>query len=353
MNELTVNLHMHTIFSDGSGNHVDLAKAALKSGVDVLLVTDHNVLIQGVDGYHRDGKRKVLLISCEEIHDQDRDPQKNHLLVFGTNRELAPLADDPQVLINTVHSTGGICFIAHPVDPPLSAFGEGDISWVDWNVVGYTGIELWNGFSELKSVVKGKLGGLFFAFFPEFIARGPLPETLSIWDRKLAEGQNVVAIGGSDAHARRMSLGPIHRLIFPYEYHFSAINTHILTPNPLIGEIEEDKKLIFSALASGNCFVGYDLPASTHGFRFSAHSREQTVIMGEEIRLNGGINLQVKLPSKAEIRLIKDGKNIQVRFSEILTYTTREVGVFRVEVYRHFLGRRRGWIFSNPIYVRD
>ncbi len=352
MHELTVNLHMHTIYSDGSGNHADLANAALKTGVDVLLVTDHNIWVQGVDAYHRKGKKRILLLSCEEIHDQDRDPQKNHLLVFGADHELASLADDPQALIDAVRVNGGISFIAHPVDPPLRIFGEGDISWVDWDVSGFTGLELWNGFSELKSVIKGKLGGLFYAYFPEFIARGPLPETLSLWDRLLAGGRRVVAVGGSDAHARHMSLGPIHRLIFPYEYHFSAINTHVLTPAPLVGEIDSDKRLILKAMASGNCFIGYDLPASTNGFRFSAQGREGPVMMGDEIQLNGGINLQVKLPSKADIRLIKDGKVIQVRQSEVLTYTTQEQGVFRVEVYRRFLGRLRGWIFSNPIYVR-
>lgn len=352
MQELVINLHMHTTYSDGSGTHADLARAALKTGVDALLVTDHNVWVQGVDAYHRDGRKRVLVLACEEIHDQDRDPQKNHLLVFGADRELAPLADNPQALINAVRAAGGICFIAHPVDPALPAFGEGDISWVDWDVRGFTGIELWNGFSELKSFVKGKLDGLFYAYFPEALARGPLPEALAIWDRLLADGQRVVAVGGSDAHARHMSLGPLHRVVFPYEYHFSAVNTHLLAPTPLLGEVEHDRKMIFDALAAGRCFVGYDLPASTRGFRFSAQGREQKAQMGDEISLDGTVTLQVKLPSPAEIRLLHNGKVIQNRRGEVLTHIAEQPGVFRVEVYRRHLGRRRGWIFSNPIYVR-
>jgi hypothetical protein len=27
-------------------------------------------------------------------------------------------------------------------------------------------------------------------------------------------------------------------------------------------------------------------------------------------------------------------------------------GVYRVEAYRSFLLRKRGWVFTNPIYVR-
>ena len=33
-------------------------------------------------------------------------------------------------------------------------------------------------------------------------------------------------------------------------------------------------------------------------------------------------------------------------------HITSEPGVYRIEAYRRYLGRRRGWIFSNPIYVR-
>ena len=166
MHELTINLHMHTIYSDGSGTHADLGRAALRTAVDVLIVTDHNILVQGANEYFRDGKRRVLVLACEEIHDQDRDPQKNHLLVFGTDRDLAPLADNPQSLIDAVHAAGGISFIAHPVDPAMPAFGEADISWVDWDVTGFTGIELWNGFSEIKSVAKGKWDAASLCFFP-------------------------------------------------------------------------------------------------------------------------------------------------------------------------------------------
>ncbi|MBN2386182.1 MAG: CehA/McbA family metallohydrolase [Anaerolineales bacterium] len=352
MHELTVNLHLHTTYSDGTGTHTDLARAALKTGVDVLLVSDHNVLVQGVDAYHRDESRRVLVLAGEEVHDQDRQPQKNHLLVFGADRELATLADDPQALINAVRHAGGICFIAHPNDPELPAFGEGDISWVDWEVRGFTGIELWNGFSELKTLVRNKLDGLFYAYFPETIARGPLPATLALWDALMAKGQPVVAVGGSDAHARRMSMGPLRRTIFPYEFHFSAINTHLLVSEPLLGDLDRDRRLILNALAAGHCFIGYDLPASTDGFRFSAHGLEQNAILGDEIPIGRGVTLQIKLPARAEIHLLKNGRLVRKANAEALAYVTNEPGVYRVEAYRSFLGRRRGWIFSNPIYVR-
>jgi hypothetical protein len=36
---------------------------------------------------------------------------------------------------------------------------------------------------------------------------------------------------------------------------------------------------------------------------------------------------------------------------EVLTHITKEPGIYRAEVYLDYLGRHRGWIFSNPIYV--
>ena len=352
MNELIVNLHMHTTYSDGSGTHADLGQAALKTNVDVLLVTDHNTWVQGMDSYYRQGSKLALLLACEEIHDQDRDPQKNHLLVFGAGRELADLADDPQNLIDAIKDLGGLSFIAHPVDPAMPAFGETDISRENWNVTGFTGIELWNGFSELKSVARGKLDAVAYAFFPEYIPHGPLPETIRIWDDLLSKGQRVVAVGGSDAHARHMSLGPLHRTIFPYEYHFSTINTHILTPSPLSGDLAQDRRMVFDALADGHCFIGYDLPAPTRGFRFTAQGNANNVGMGDELKAVGSVTLQVKLPSKAEIILLKDGKMVRTLHGEALSYVADLPGVYRVEVYKHYLGKRRGWIFSNPIYLR-
>jgi len=352
MHELTVNLHMHTTYSDGSGSHADLGQAALKTGVDVLLVTDHNTRVEGVDSYYREGKKRVLLMAGEEIHDQDREPQKNHLLVFGVDEELAPLADNPQTLISAVQRLGGLCFIAHPVDPAMPAFGEPDISWEDWDITGFTGIELWNGFSELKSVAKGKLDGIFYAFFPEAIPHGPLPKTLRLWDSLLAKGQHVVAVGGSDAHAQHMSLGPLHRTIFPYEYHFSTINTHILTPKPLTGDLAADRQMVLEALGSGHCFVGCDLFGPTRGFQFSAQGKETKAIMGDEIAFNGAITMQAKLPAKTEMRLLKDGKPVKSVVSEVLAYLATEPGVYRLEAYRRYLGKRRGWIFSNPIYAK-
>jgi hypothetical protein len=351
MHEIVLNIHMHTRYSDGTGCHADIARAALRCGLDAVAITDHNVRVSGLQRYFKDGSRRVLLLSGEEIHDRSRLPQKDHLLVLGADRELATLAHDPAALIEAATRSGGVSFLAHVYDPAAAAFAEPDISWENWTIAGYQGIELWNGFSELKSHVPTRLHGIFCAFFPALMARAPAPAAIKKWDQ-LLQGRPVAAIGGSDAHALSMRLGPLHRIVYPYEYHFTAINTHVLLPDSLTGDSENDARLVCKALAAGHCFVGYDLPASTRGFRFAGHGPEAEGYMGDEIR-GDGVTLQTYLPSPAQIHLVRNGRLIRrVAHSQALTFLAREPGIYRVEAYRRFLGHRRAWILSNPIYVR-
>lgn len=352
MHEAVINLHMHTPYSDGFYSHTQIAQAALKSHLDAVIVTDHNVLVRGVERLVQEGERRTLLLIGEEIHDQARQPQKNHLLVLGADQELAQYAPEPQRLIDAARQAGGLTFLAHPVDPAAPAVRQQDISWVDWDVQDFTGIELWNGFSEFKGHLKSLLHALFYIFFPSLIAESPFTEALRLWDTLLARGKPVVAIGGSDAHALPIRVGPLRKTIFPFEYHFRCINTHLLLSRPLSGEFSADRLAIYAALAAGRAFIGYDLPASTRGFRFRAIGKDREAVMGESISVEGGVTFKIRLPFPTECILLKDGKPIKKWYKrDLCTYLASERGVYRVEVYLRFLGKRRGWIFSNPIYV--
>jgi hypothetical protein len=353
MNEYIVNLHVHTSYSDGTGSHAEIARAAMQAGLDAVIVTDHNVWVKGVEGYYQENQKRVLMLVGEEIHNQAADPQKNHLLVFNAGRELAQAAVNPQRLIASVRQAGGLSFLAHPFEAALPAFGEPDISWVDWQVQGYTGLELWNGFSEFKSRVHSPLQAVFYAFFPRLMAQGPLPQTLAKWDELLASGQRISVIGGADAHALHKQISFVHKTIFPYAYHFSAINTHIHTPEPLSGDANQDRQKIMDALKYGHAFIGYDLPGQTRGFRFTAQSKDALAWMGDEIPARGGVTFQVHLPAPASVcRLVCNGQVIRTwNDRDNYTYITTQPGVYRVEAYHNFMGAPRGWIFSNPIYL--
>lgn len=354
MHEIKINLHMHTRYSDGSGTHRQIAEAALRSGLDAVIITDHNVRVSGFDGYVRDGRRKVLVIVGEEIHDPAALPQRNHLLVIGAPDELSPLASRTQALIDRANEIGGLTFIAHPYEHPLPVIGEPAIPWQNWEVDGFTGIELWNALSELKSVSRSLPALVFHAFFPQFIAHGPLIATLDHWDQLTLNGRRVVAVGGSDAHALHFRAGPLMRVIFPYEFHFRSVNTHLLLQEPLEGDAAADRAKILDALRRGHAFIGNDWHAPTDGFRFTAQTQKGVAVMGDAVEPGGSATFQIRLPQRTECRLLCDGRVIRTWDDrDVCTHITNEPGVYRVEVYLRALGKKRGWIFSNPIYYRE
>jgi predicted metal-dependent phosphoesterase TrpH len=352
--EYAGNLHIHTTYSDGTGTHADIAQAAIRAGLDFVIITDHNVHVDGIEGYYYGNTRdeRVLLLVGEEIHDVRRMPQANHMLVYGAEQELAQFAPNPQRLIDEIKKLDGICYLAHPIEKEAPLFHENAIPWVDWDAEDYTGIELWNYMSEFKSYLTSKNAAVQAAFNPEATISGPHPETLALWDQLLQKGKQVKVIGAADAHATSYSMGPITKVVFPYEHLFRCVNTHVLTSTPLTGEFDRDKQLILNALKEGHAFVGYDLPAPTRGFQFIAQGHNISVVMGEWVRLGSGVTLQIVLPHVAAMRLLKDGKVIlQEAESTHRTYIANQPGVYRVEAHIRYKGKSRGWIFSNPIFV--
>lgn len=343
---------MHTPFSDGHGTHDEIASAAIDAGLDFVVVTDHNIWVADVEGYRYEGDRRVLLLVGEEVHDELRDPLKNHLLVYETRRGMSEYSDDPQKLIDAVRSSGGHAFIAHPTDHAAPLFSEPDISWVDWDVSGFVGLEIWNFMSEFKGLLSSWPRAIFYSYRPDWIAHGPYPQAIAQWDRLHRAGVRAVGIGGSDAHALPIKLGPLQRTLFPYEYLFRAVNTHVLSDQPLTGDAEVDRRRIFHNLTRGRCFIGYDLPAPTSGFRFSAHSDQGTAQMGDSLRATHGATIQVRLPRPAPLRLFHDGSWVHEWLDkQTVSLTIKDRGAYRVEAYIPFKSRTRTWILSNPIFI--
>ena len=355
--ESTGNLHMHTPYSDGEGYHAEIAQAAIRAGLDFVVVTDHNVWVQGIPPYHTSedtrSEKKVLVITGEEVHDQTLLPQSNHLLVYNARRELAACAYDPQRLIDEVNTANGLCFLAHPFDYESKLINYEPIHWRRWDVTGYHGLELWNYMSEFVRLVTTPAQAIHYATDPGLGISSPNPETLKKWDELLAGGQRVVAIGNSDAHATKVHKFGRSAVIFPYEFLFRAVNTHLLSEEPLNGDYEHDCHLIFTALRNGHCFVGYDAPAPTKGFRFSAQGDKTTAIMGDEITGAMGVTLQASAPAKADLRIVCNGQIVKKKDADThITHITSQPGAYRVEAYLEYKGAKRGWIFSNPIYIR-
>jgi hypothetical protein len=353
MIELAGSLHIHTGYSDGELYHADLAAAAARAGLDFLITTDHNVYVGGVDRWHElPGGRRVLVLAGEEIHHQNRVPQKNHLLVFGARADLSRLAPDPQALLDAVRAAGGAAFLAHPYDPAAPLVHEEALGWVDWDVRGFDGLEIWNYMSGFKSHLRTRRDMLGYALFPSLGIRGPDPQTLALWDRLLAEGRRVAAVGGPDAHGHSYAMGPLRKVVFPYEYLFRAVTMHLLLER-VTGDAEADGRAVVDALRAGHGWVAYDLPKSSRGFRIQTTGGAGTAGPGGEIPFSPGMTLQADLPAPAEWRIVRAGTGTAGGgFGTRATAVPSGPGAYRLEARRRFRGRMRGWIYSNPIYLR-
>jgi hypothetical protein len=147
--------------------------------------------------------------------------------------------------------------------------------------------------------------------------------------------------------------GFLKKIIYPYRYHFSTINNHVLINESLTGDVDNDASLIYWALKNGASFISNDLIASSRGFTFTAENEDKKVSIGGELEISAGATVRVDLPAKASLRVIRNGTPIlQLEECDHVVSTIDAPGTYRVECYRHFLGKRRGWIFSNPIYIR-
>jgi hypothetical protein len=359
------NMHIHTRFSDGEKLHAEIADDAIAAGLDFIVVTDHNVYVTGVEGYYENERGRVLLLTGEEVHHVRRRPQASHFLAYGARKELASYAADPQLLIDQTLEAGGYGFLAHPHEDDLPLINQPDLGWHDWDIEGFSGLEIWNYMSVFKNTVAKRLEDLrwknkLLAYLvalrmtlrPERYMNGADPRTLALWDEFLSRGMHIAAVGNADAHGTPMRLGPVNREIYPYEFLFRAVNTHVLVPEPMNGDIEHDRQLLTRAIGRGHSWIGYDMAGATNEFRFTVQGVKNG-IMGEEIPYGMGATLQIKAPARCRIRVIRHGHVVaEVERESNLAYIPTEPGAYRVECLIAYEGRERGWIYSNPIYLR-
>jgi len=367
------NIHMHTVHSDGDGTFEDLLAGARQAGLDFVYVTDHNVLVRDQEEGYRDG---ILTMVGQEVHDEALVPSRNHLLCLGVDRDVTEHAADPQALIDAATEQDALTFLAHPVEV-WTDMAPDHYEWERWDVTGYTGIEIWNYMSVFRGFVTSKLRAVRMVYAPHRFTVGPLPEMLQKWD-ELTQERAVVALGGTDVHANIYTMGPLKRCFLPYLHCAQALNTHILTAESMLGpepaalstdrqleRCHHDHRLALDALRAGHCWIGYDLAGSTKGFRFCAWQGKANVqsdptsqpdaIMGDTLAIPSQgetTYFQVDVPAEAEIRLVHNGKTVVSVLGYSLNYASSEPGVYRVEVWRRRWGKQRGWIFSNPIYIR-
>ena len=340
-------IHIHSIFSDGSGEVPQIAKFADEVGLDYIILTDHNTLRALDEGYEQWYGNTLCLVGCE-INDKEN---KNHYLALGIDKTYSTRIAAKEYVRKT-REDGGIGFIAHPHEKRKHMVEHPPYPWLEWDSNEFDGIEIWNHMSEWMENLTEE--NKYQAFLhPLRTIAAPPEETLKIWD-ELNLKRKVTGIGGVDAHAHKYNLlGFLEVEIFPYKVLFKSIRTHILVDKEIErkqsdNEIAEAKKIIYDALAGGRSFIANDYHADSTGFRFFAEGNNRTYQMGDYIDKPDKLKLKVTLPvESAEIRLIRNGIPIASSDNKEAEFPVSENGVYRVEVFIH----KKAWIYSNHIRV--
>jgi hypothetical protein len=319
VHDLSCVVHLHSLHSDGTGTVEEIARAGARAGVDVVLLTDHDVM-GARPGWYGD----VLVLVGEEVSPFGRD----HYLAFGLPSPIDHSGMSGSDIVRAVREAGGFGFAAHPFSRGSERFRQKPMAWSDLSEV--DGIEVWSFVSDLVENVDGVPAALRFLVAPERAVAGPPEENLRRWD-ELNRDRRVIGIGGVDAHqiGKRLFGRWVVRLI-GYARTFRLLRTHVWVKELPTGDVEHDAAQVYDALREGRCYVAVDHLAPPAGFAWWAD----------------GDGVHARTPRRCDLRLLRDGVEVaRASGAAELDHAAGEGGSYRVEAR---LGGRV-WILSNPL----
>ncbi len=326
LNDYRAVIHVHAEDSDHTkGTRAEVLAAAKKTGVNIVLLTDH--LGPKADTWRgmRDGV--LFLAGSEDGDGKLRFPK------FGADG--MPLAE------------GGLKFVTHVEER------------YDVDLKGFAGMEIVNRHSDqkldtgLSEFLLRALGDTnrwrelmenFKKFPDEIFAAGcdQRTEVFAKWDREL-QRRHVTGIGANDAHQNVVFNGVTFD---PYEVSFRNLTTHILARE--LTELE-----VRHALRDGHAYVSHDWLADPTGCAFGAMNNYGVYPMGDTAPLLDGTKLIGLTPVPAHLKLIYKGAVISETNGTNLTFKVKKPGAYRLEAWLSVAGEERPWIYTNPVYLEE
>ena len=321
-------VHIHSSYSDGSGDIKSIAISAKKAGLSWIIITDHNNL-DASEGIIED----VYVLKGEEISPKEN----NHYIVLGIDK-LIPPSENCQDNINAVRLNNGFGFAAHPDESESRNNNFKPIKWTDKNNIP-DGVEIWNWFSQFADNYNSKnIFSVIYAYlFKNNLVKKPYPETISWWDTLNNQTENIVpAIGGIDAHALKYSKYLIPVTIFPYKDMFGTIINEINLSEPLSKDFETAKKQIFNALKLGNNII----------VNKSVYDVIPKIYTSYE---DGDKYLNIECGKISDIKIFANGTEISSCKAKSFKLQLVQAGKYRVEVEIN----AKGFAYSNPIIIKE
>ncbi len=349
LHDLSAVVHVHSTYSDGTADVPELLDAARATGVEALLLTDHDTLAARRDGWEgtHDG---VFLLVGEEV-----SPRDGHYLAFGTPTETPHAGRSATGIATAVREAGGVGFAAHPFSRGgrmlVPALARRIVLPHGWPALedpaGCDGIEVWSLTTDAAESWRSPLAALRGIREQERVTTaGPPAGHLARWDR-LAARRRVPGIAGLDGHQPGPRLGGRVRSPFPHPRTFAQLRTHLLCERPLGGEVDADRATILAALREGRAWLTSPLAAPAAGARAWFEGDGPAVSIGAQARAARGV-LRIRLPRRAAVMVRRDGAPLAAGDFESLDLDVGAPGAYRVEARID----GRFWLCSNPIYLR-
>lgn len=114
-------LHLHTTYSDGMGTVTAVLEAARRAELDIIAITDHDVLVGALQGRDLGPRYGVGVIPGCEI-----TTAEGHLLAYWIERPVPPGRPLIETLLR-VGEQGGLCVAAHPTAQWVHSLGAAPI----------------------------------------------------------------------------------------------------------------------------------------------------------------------------------------------------------------------------------
>jgi hypothetical protein len=345
-------IHVHSnLGGHSTGTLPEIVRAAEAQGLKFLVMSEHpstevDTASQTLSGIHRG----VLFIPGTEAAAQNGD----RLLMLNGMPANASSVQSTAQLLDLAVANDRPTLVAYPLE--FQSWGEGR----------FDGVEVYNLYTDARRVkplwmlFDGIWSYRSFAdlLFARFFQRPS--EALRLYDEAIANQHRHISLtAGNDAHqnvgfgiADSAGKKYLYVQLDPYERSFATVRNHVvLKQNQTL-----DESTLLQALREGHSFVAFDIFCDATGFMFTAESAALRKTMGDEVAAGPGLQLVIKSPVKAAVKLLHDGKVIaEVNETAEWKVPVTDPGAYRVELYLPQLGSlvaEKPWIISNPIYVR-
>jgi hypothetical protein len=318
--------HVHSTRSDGRGTVEEIAQAARASGLQFVVLADHNQPPEPpryIEG--------VLVIYGVEL-----STPTGHVVALGLPRALTG-EERAAGAIATVRQLGGTSFIAHPEQKKQP--------WTDWEAAEFAqGLELYSADSMFRTAQRSP----FSVFLPAVVGylANPIHGLLTV-----VSGQPEVTsrlLARTDPPQVAMCAHDAHGLPF-YEDTFRALALYL---PELGGSLDADpvaaERAVVAELGAGRGYCAFRGIAGGEGFSIEGLSTERTASVGDrlEIRLPAGAPepLQIRVWGPASVE--EDGRTVRLTGA----------GAVQLEVWVKVPGLYLGdpwrpWLVPSPFRV--